>query len=125
MAEGFAREMLEGQADVESAGTNADGDSANPLAIQVMRSKFGIDISSHRSRNMRDVSADDFDYIVPMDGSVADDLRRDYPSISARLLDLWNVDDPFGKGAAAYERTAREIQKHVAELPTILNDRTK
>ncbi|MGA3405204.1 MAG: low molecular weight protein arginine phosphatase [Candidatus Bathyarchaeia archaeon] len=127
MAEGLARKMLEEQADSESAGTHAlDGTPATVEAITVMHSMFGIDISSHRSRNVKDVPLDDFDYIVPMDATVADDLRRDYPSITARLLNPWNIDDPFHRGAAVYERrTAREIQKHVAELPIILNDLAK
>jgi protein-tyrosine-phosphatase len=123
MAEGLARKMLGKQADSESAGTHAiDGTPATVEAIRVMRSRFAIDISSHRSRNVKAVPLDDFDYIVPMDATIADDLRRDYPSISARLLNSWNIDDPFHRGAAVYERTAREIQKHVAELLPILND---
>ena len=123
MAEGLARKMLGKQADSESAGTHAlEGAPATVEAIAVMSSMFGIDISSYRSRNVKNVPLDDFDYIVPLDGTVADDLRRNYPSISARLLNSWNIDDPFHRGAVVYERTAREIQKYVAELATILND---
>jgi protein-tyrosine-phosphatase len=48
MAEGLARNELQGLADVESAGTHTWGDSTSSAAVAVMRSKFGIDISSHR-----------------------------------------------------------------------------
>jgi protein-tyrosine-phosphatase len=125
MAEGLARKLLGNQADVESAGTHATGSGATVEAIDVMRSKFAIDISSHRSRNVKDIPVDDFDYIIPMDDAVADDLRSDYPSIGARLLGPWNVRDPFGRGTAAYERAAREIEKHVKELSVIVKDRKK
>jgi protein-tyrosine-phosphatase len=72
MCEGLARKMPRSRADVESAGTDANGSSANPHAIEIMRSRFGIDISSHRSRNVKDVSVDDFDYVVALDGSVSE-----------------------------------------------------
>ncbi len=69
MAEGFGRKVLEGLADVESAGTHAWRGSAATDAVAVMRSKFGIDISSHRSRNVKDLILDDFDCIVAMDST--------------------------------------------------------
>lgn len=124
MCEGLARKMLGSQADVESAGTRAKGVSAAVEAIEVMRSRFGIDIASHRSRNVKDVPIDDFDYIVAMDNSVADDLRRISPSINARLIS-WNIDDPIGKGVEAYERSAREIQEHLKELPAYLKEKDR
>ena len=81
MAEGLARKELQGFAEVESAGTNAWGDSAAPEAIAIMRSKFGIDISSHRSRNVRDLKLEDFDRIIAMDSSVTESLMRAYPIV--------------------------------------------
>lgn len=122
MCEGLARKMLGSQADVESAGTHAKRVSAAVEAIEVMRSRFGIDITSNRSRNVKDVPVDDFDYIVAMDNGVADDLRRISPSINARLIS-WNIDDPIGKGVEAYERSAREIQEHLEELSAYLKEK--
>ena len=124
MCEGLARKMLGTRADVESAGTNANGSSANPHAIEIMRSRFGIDISSHRSRNVKDVPVDDFDYVIALDDSVSDDLRKMYPGIDTRLIS-WNIADPIGKGIEAYERSAREIQKHLSELSTYLIERNE
>jgi protein-tyrosine phosphatase len=116
MCEGLARKMLGNQAHVESAGTNArDGSSANPHAIEVMSSRFGIDISSHRSRNVKSVRIEDFDYVVAMDDMVADDLRSMSSSVHARLV-TWNIGDPIGRGVEAYERCASEIQKHLQEI---------
>ena len=113
MAEGLARKMLGTQTEVESAGTNAHSGSASSPAIEVMRSRFVVDISSHTSRNVRDVAVNDFDYVVAMDNTVADDLRTMYPSIIPKLVDSWNIDDPIGRGVEAYETSATEIQKHV------------
>ena len=90
-------------------------------AVEVTRSRFGIDISSHRPRNVKDVPVEDFDYVVAMDSGVAGDLRRIYPSINARLIS-WDMHDPWGGGVEAYERAARESQKHVEELSACLKE---
>jgi protein-tyrosine-phosphatase len=116
MAEWFARKRLGGQADFESAGPCAvDGASASKEAREVMRKCFGIDISSHRSRNMRSVSVNDFDYVVAMTRHLASDLKSEYQSINAKLIP-WDIPDPYGKDVAVYERCAREIQGKIKEL---------
>ena len=89
-----------------------------------MRSRFGVDISSHRSRNVRDVAVNDFDYVVAMDNTVADDLRSMYPDINARLI-TWGIDDPIGRGVEACESSAREIQKHVEDFSAHLKDKDR
>ena len=124
MAEGLARKMLARQADVESAGTNAHSGNASSHAIEVMHASFGVDISSHRSRNVRDVAVNDFDYVVAMDDTVADDLRSMYPDINPRLI-TWEIDDPIGRGVEAYESCVREIQKHVEDFSTYLKDKDR
>ena len=115
MAEGLARKELQGLADVESAGSHAWSGSASTDAIAVMRSRFGIDISSHRSRNVRDLKLEDFDRIIAMDSSVAESLMRAYPIVRSRLIS-WEIIDPIGKGVEAYERSARQILEHIREL---------
>ena len=115
MAEGLARKELQGLADVESAGTHAWSGSASTDAIAVMRSRFGIDISSHRSRNVRDLKLEDFDRVITMDSSVAESLSRAYPIVRSRLIS-WEIIDPIGKGVEAYERSARQILEHIREL---------
>jgi arsenate reductase len=124
MAEGLARKMLGPRAELESTGTNAHGGRASSLAIEVMRSRFGIDISTHNSRNVKNVSVNDFDYVVAMDNMVADDLRSMYPNINARLI-TWNVDDPIGRGVEAYERCAREIHKRIEELSGFVKEKKR
>jgi len=122
MAEGLARKMLGTRISVESAGTNAHRGSASSLAVEVMRSRFAIDISTHNSRNVKDVRVNDFDYVVAMDDTVADDLRSMYPDINAKLFS-WNIDDPIGRGVEAYEESAREIHKQIEELSVWIKEK--
>jgi protein-tyrosine-phosphatase len=125
MAEALARKMLGSVVEAESAGTGAmNGRGAARNAIEIMRCRFGIDLSRHRSRNVSNVPMDDFDYIVPMDGDVADDLRTAYPQISSRIMESWKIDDPFGGGLEAYERSADEIQKRVEKLSLYVRDKS-
>jgi protein-tyrosine-phosphatase len=124
MAKGLAHKMLGRLAEVESAGTGAiDGRSASANAIEIMRSRFEVDLSEHRSRNVRDVRLDDFDYIVPMDDSVAEDLKAMYPRINAKVMQSWRIDDPIGKGPEAYIGSAKEIQIRLRELSAYLRDK--
>jgi protein-tyrosine-phosphatase len=125
MAEGLARKMLGRLAEVESAGTGAmDGRAASANAIEIMRSRFGVNLSEHRSRNVRDVRLDDFDCIVPMDDSVAEDLKGMYPQVSAKVMQSWRIDDPIGKGPKAYIGSAKEIQRRLRELSAYLSDKS-
>jgi protein-tyrosine phosphatase len=53
MAEGLARKLLGNLVEAESAGVKAEnGNPATEEAIQIMRSRFGVDLSKHRSRNV-------------------------------------------------------------------------
>ncbi|MGP8126612.1 MAG: low molecular weight phosphatase family protein [Candidatus Bathyarchaeia archaeon] len=117
MAEGIARKMLGPNSHVESAGTHAQArepPAAN--AVKTMRDKFGIDISSHRSRNLKEVRIEDFDYVIAMDENVHEELRSRFSSLGERLMPSWNINDPYGEDLRTYEDTAARIQKHVQEL---------
>jgi len=125
MAEGFARKTLNDLANYGSAGiASLPDENASEEAIDVMRSKFGIDISSHRSRNVRDLALDDFDLIIAMDSSVAQELARRFPTTRRKLIS-WSINDPKYRGYGAYGRCAEEIQKKVRNLPSILGNRSR
>lgn len=127
MAEGIARRILAcSDVQVESAGTHAhirDPPSAN--AVKTIRDEFGVDISSHRSRNVKDVHIEDYDYIIPMNDVVEDDLRKGYPSLGDKLLLSWGIDDPYGGDLYTYEETAIRIQKHMNDLSRFLKKESK
>jgi protein-tyrosine-phosphatase len=121
MAEGIARKTFGAKVDVESAGTHAhirDPPAAN--AVKIIRDKFGIDISKHRSRNVSDVHIENFDYVVPMADDIHDYMMNTYPGLGDKLLPSWGIDDPYGGDRHIYEETADSIQKHVEEFSAFL-----
>jgi arsenate reductase len=65
MAEGIAKHFLGDRLKAVSAGTGAS--SVNPRAIAVLR-EIGIDISSHRSKNMDEFAGQSFDYVITLCG---------------------------------------------------------
>jgi protein-tyrosine-phosphatase len=121
MAEGIAHQMLGTNVHVESAGTHAhirDPPSAN--AVKTMREKFGVDISSHRSRSVDNAHIDNFDYIVPLADDVREYLKENFPGLGEKLMPSWGIEDPYGGDLWTYEETAAKIQKHMEELSIFL-----
>lgn len=123
MAEGIARKMFGPNVHVESAGTHAHvRDPPATNAVKTMRDKFGVDISSHRSRSVDHVHIEDFDYIVPMADVVQEDLNKSFPSLGEKLMPSWGIDDPYGGDLHTYEETAAKIHKHMEELSILLKN---
>jgi len=65
MAEGIAKHFLGDRLEAVSAGTEAS--SVNPRAIAVLR-EIGIDMSSHRSKNIDEFAGQSFDYVITLCG---------------------------------------------------------
>jgi protein-tyrosine-phosphatase len=93
-AEGLARRLAaERGLDVEfaSAGEIAlDGDRCPPDAVAVAK-EYGVELSSHRARRL---TTDDADKVVP----------------------LFDVPDPLGRGPAAYRQTSEQLREKVEGL---------
>ena len=93
-AEGLARRLAaERGLDVEfaSAGEIAlDGDRCPPDAVAVAR-EYGVDLSSHRARRL---TTDKADKVVP----------------------LFDVPDPLGRGPDAYRQTYERLREKVEGL---------
>jgi protein-tyrosine-phosphatase len=121
MAEGIARKILGAKVHVESAGTHAHvRDPPATNAVKTLHDKFGVDISSHRSRSVDDVHIENFDYIVPMADEVHEDLKESFLTLGEKLMPSWKIDDPYGGDLRTYEETAAKIQKHMEELSIFL-----
>ena len=73
MAEGLIRNMYGDRFAVVSAGIATAG--VNPYAVRVM-AEIGINISGHRSRNVKEFSSYSFDYVL----FLCDHARRACPS---------------------------------------------
>lgn len=112
MAEGLAKNALEDKAHIESAGISPSFTGAQPEAVRVMQDLFGIDISSHRTRDVIDLEMDRFDWIIALDPYVYEALKSKY-RWAHDLLHLWDIDDPYGKTVEDYKKCARLVQHYV------------
>lgn len=109
MAEGLAKKILGEKVRIESAGLAPVFDGATSEAIDILHEMYGVDISSHRTRNIEDVPLDEFDQIIVLDAHVYNTLLRRYPTLSGKFV-LWDVEDPFGRDHGAFRKTATHIQ---------------
>lgn len=126
MAEGILRSMSAGAVDVQSAGTEPLG--VHPLAVQVARDDFNIDISSQRSKHVDEFSGQQFDYIITLcDG--AREMCPAFPGDPVRIH--WRFDDPAAEPGPeserlrAFRRIARELQVRIRLLLILLERDTK
>ncbi len=113
MAEGIARAVLANGVRAESAGIAAvTNDRPSAEAVKVMRSVYGMDISRHRARNLADVAASEFDYVIALDAVVFRRIRETGAVPPPRLIG-WDIEDPIGLGRGAYEKAARRIESRL------------
>jgi ribose 5-phosphate isomerase B len=117
MAEGMAKKMLKGIAHVESAGIAAWGSNASEEAIKVMKKEFGIDISGHKPKDIKNLSLSNFDYMVTMDSYIDTTIRKGYQIESNKIIS-WNINDPYGKSIDDYKKCAITLQTHIKKLLT-------
>ena len=80
--EGIARNMFNGKATFNSAGTNAEIGSAPDYRSIAVCKKHGISISRHRARQFDDSDWYKFDLIVALDQDVLSTLKNWKPSDS-------------------------------------------
>ena len=110
MAAAYANHALPG-VQAESAGVFAAGAPANPMAINLMRERFNIDLRRHVSRVVSDVDLDAFDLVVRLTDV---EVRTSVPILS------WDIADPVGQGAAAYRAALDAMIEQIDALPSAL-----
>lgn len=96
---------------VESAGIAPYGSGATDDTREVVADRYGIDLTAHRPRDVRDVRLADFDLVVTMSTYVAHELHNTHPGLIE-----WSVEDPYLKGRQAYERCARQLERLIRDL---------
>ena len=111
MAEGLWNRYGGEDWEAQSAGSSPTG-CLHPLAIQVMN-EIGIDISSHRSKRVDEMSNRDFDLVV----TVCDDAREScavLPGVKRQLH--WPFDDPAAATGNREERlhAFRRVRDEIA-----------
>jgi arsenate reductase len=125
MAEGWARAMWGHQFEVYSAGVAPAG--VDPLAVEIMK-EAGVDISSHWSKHVSQLSDKSFDFVVILCEMAA----ASCPNFSgpARVIRT-PVEDPvrLTRGVAdletkrgIYRRIRDEIRQLIETLPQSLAD---
>jgi arsenate reductase len=111
MAEGLLRHDAGDRFDVQSAGTRPS--HVRPEAIAVMR-ELGIDISGHRSKNVDEFTAQQFDYVL----TVCDHAKESCPIFPGTTIAIHrNFEDPAACTGTAGERLAlfRRVRDEMRE----------
>lgn len=112
MAEWLANHTLPGVR-AESAGFRR-GEPMTRHSVTLLRERAGIDASSHVSRNVAEVAAEQFDVIVAIHPYIAARLRDEY-GITPHLV--WDVPDPVGVEIEGFAVTYDQVAHAVAGLP--------
>ncbi len=120
MAEALLQEALRGQEDivVESAGLGAlVGHPASDFAIELMDER-GLDISSHRARQIEPDLVNAADLILVMESGHKRTLDSLEPTARGKVhrLGEWqtaDIDDPYRQPKAAFEVALQGIEKGV------------
>lgn len=123
MAEGLFREVArEAGRDlmVHSAGIGALVDhAADPIAVQLMQ-EAGIDIGSHRARQISPEIIAESELILVMESWQQQEVERLYPFAKGRVFAIgkWSditVDDPYKKPREAFEEALVGIRQGVKD----------
>lgn len=127
LAEGLFKKYIEenniGSIDISSAGISAfSGDEVSENSVTVAE-KRGVDLSSHRAKNLNPQDLIETDLFVCMTESHSKLLERFCDS--SRIMTL-NVPDPYGGSLDTYENCAKQIESYfpqilekISEIPTI------
>ena len=113
IAEGFAKHYaneLGTDLEVYSAGSQPAG-YVHRLAIKVME-EAGIDISSQRSKSLKDIPIDEVDLMI----TLCDSAKNECPVVSGARIEHWGIPDPSGKGLFAFRWVRDEIDRRVRDL---------
>jgi len=98
-----------GRVEVSSCGIGTrDGIPAASEAVFVMRNRE-MDISGHRSRQMKPEFLKESAVIVAMNPSHTEALIAEYPEVKQKMV-TFNVADPIGMSIRVYEETIQLIQ---------------
>ena len=98
MAEGFLRHFGEENFETVSAGTKPS--VVHPLTIRVM-AEVGIDVSSHRSKSVKEFENSSFDCVI----TVCDIAKESCPIFPGKAQSIhWSFEDPAAAAGAEEER---------------------
>ena len=121
MAEGWAKHLKGDTIDAYSAGVSPIGVSGR--ATEVM-AEAGVDISTHRSKPMKEFFETDFDYII----TLCDNADRNCPVHMCNAIKIHRpFYDPYGLSGSRenvmseFRKTRDEIRAFVESMPESLD----
>ena len=124
MAEGLLRAALPSH-EIFSAGICAlDGAPADAIAIELMW-QAGVDISSHRARNLASWMMREADLVLTMDSEQLQYVGSRFPAAKQKLMRLGDpcdvdIPDPYRLGLPAFSHAFRLIDYAVKkQLPAL------
>ncbi len=120
MAEGLARQLLAGHAEVQSAGSKPS--TVNPYAIEAM-AEVGVDISRHHSKSVDEIDPTTIDLVVTL---CAEEVCPLLPGRIQRLH--WPIADPAssvpdvetGETRRRFRLARDEIRERLHSLKSVL-----
>jgi len=108
MAEALARLLASDILDAASAGSRPSG-KVDPLAIKAME-EVGYDLSKHRSKSLKEVSQEYYDYVITMG------CGDECPFFPAAFHEDWDIPDPKGKPLATMRKIRELISGRILDL---------
>ena len=111
---------------IDSCGIYANnGDRATSNAIMAIK-EYGINMESHRSKNISDITIDEFDLVLCLTKQHKQIITRLYESAKDKVFTLKeyvepnneyiDIDDPWGNNLNVYKSCAKEIVEYVDKL---------
>ncbi|MBB6394876.1 protein-tyrosine-phosphatase/DNA-binding transcriptional ArsR family regulator [Actinomadura coerulea] len=116
IAEALLRHHTGGRVTAASAGTRPKTEM-HPGAVQVLRERYGIDISARRPRPL-DALRRRFDRVI----TLCDKARETFPDLGDARHAHWSTPDPAAApdGPAAFHRVAADLDARVRHLLPLL-----
>ncbi|MDL2284396.1 low molecular weight phosphotyrosine protein phosphatase [Oxalobacter sp. OttesenSCG-928-P03] len=120
MAEGLLKEKFP-EKTITSAGLRGmTGWTADPSSIRIM-AKHGIDITSHRGRNLTRQMVEEADLILTMEEQQTRTVESRFPEAKGKIMRLgeygnYDIADPFNRSIEFFKKTYELIEKGVDQL---------
>ena len=90
----------------------------HPLAVEVLRDDYGIDISKNKTTALDAYAAKHFDWVI----TLCDKVREVCPEFDSARPVHWSIADPAQGDRAAFEQLAAELESRIGFLLAVLND---
>ena len=119
MAEGLLQHLSQGTVEAYSAGSHPK--ALHAQAVRVTR-KRGIDLRGRRAKPLQEFATQHFDFVI----SLCDRVREVCPEFPGGPQTIhWSIADPALEGAAAFERTASDLEMRIGFLLHVILAKTR